>query len=232
MQDIETAIVDAILAGRMRPGARLGESELARLFNVSRTRVREAMMGLQSRKVVEVRARKGWYVVDPSPEEARFVFQARRVIESGLVAALAPPTREQCERLRAHLAAERAALDAGNQHLATCLMGDFHILLAQMFGNPMLAGILTDLTARTILISMLSQTAVETEASHDGHRRIVEALEAHDLARAARLMIEHIDEVEQGLDLAGPRADAAEELRRILTPAPPPPARVPEPLSR
>ncbi len=57
------------------PGARLGEGELASLFNVSRTLVREALMRLASRHIVEVRSRRGWFVVEPSSTEAKRVFE-------------------------------------------------------------------------------------------------------------------------------------------------------------
>ena len=53
-------------AQKLKPGERLGEQELADLFGVSRTLVREALMQLQARGFVEVRSRKGWYVVEPS----------------------------------------------------------------------------------------------------------------------------------------------------------------------
>lgn len=216
MADIESAIVDAILAGRVRPGARLGESDLAALYGVSRTRVREAMMRLQARGVVVVEARKGWFVAEPSPKEAAQVFQTRRILESGMAGALAPLSQAQRHRLHRHLEQERAALDGGDQRQATYLMGDFHIRLAEFLGNPVLERILRDLTARTILISMLSQTPAELEASHRGHRAIAEALAAGDTAAASRLMVEHIDEVEEGLALQRPPPDRLEALRRQL----------------
>ena len=47
---------------------------MAEVFGVSRTLVREAFMQLQARGFVEVRARLGWYVVEPSFEEAQETF--------------------------------------------------------------------------------------------------------------------------------------------------------------
>ncbi|MFB2605931.1 GntR family transcriptional regulator, partial [Rhizobium phaseoli] len=41
-KSIEATIVSGILSARIRPGTRLGENQLATLFGVSRTRVREA----------------------------------------------------------------------------------------------------------------------------------------------------------------------------------------------
>src|SRR5213592_4963221 len=83
--NIAERIVESILARKLRPGERLGEQELAELFAVSRTLVREALMQLQARGFVEVRTRKGWYVVEPSIEEARDAFAARRAVEGGML---------------------------------------------------------------------------------------------------------------------------------------------------
>jgi DNA-binding GntR family transcriptional regulator len=68
--EIAQRVVESILAQKLARGGRLGEQELADLFGVSRTLVREALMQLQARGFVEVRTRKGWYVVEPSFEPA------------------------------------------------------------------------------------------------------------------------------------------------------------------
>ena len=82
---ITQRIVEAVLAQRLAPGTRLGEQSLALLFDCSRTLVREALVRLAARGIVTVSARRGWYVVQPSHDEAREAFEARRVIETGLI---------------------------------------------------------------------------------------------------------------------------------------------------
>ena len=51
---ITQRVVESILAQKLAPGERLGEQELADVFGVSRTLVREALMQLQARGFVEV----------------------------------------------------------------------------------------------------------------------------------------------------------------------------------
>ena len=63
-------VIESILTRQIRPGERLGEQELADLFGVSRTLVREALIKLQARGFVAVRPRSGWYVAEPSFDEA------------------------------------------------------------------------------------------------------------------------------------------------------------------
>ncbi|MFW8643520.1 FCD domain-containing protein [Rhizobium beringeri] len=110
----------------------------------------------------------------------------------------------------------KSAMAAGDRQRLTYLMGDFHIRIAELSGNAIIVDILRDLTARTILISMLYQSEFHAAQSHDGHCRIFEAMQAGDFVRAAELSIEHLDEVEMGLDLTT-RPDPLSELRSSLS---------------
>ncbi|YCI06079.1 GntR family transcriptional regulator (plasmid) [Ensifer sp. D2-11] len=213
---IDEAVVSGILSARIRPGTRLSENEVASLFNVSRTRVREAMMRLEQRGVVKVSARRGWFVVEPSAEEAIGVYAARRVIEAGLLRGMDALTDSGREKLHAHLVEEKDAIAAGDRQRLTCLMGDFHIRIAELSGNAILVEILRDLTARTILISLLYQSEFHAVQSHLGHCRIVAAMEEGDFEKAAALSVEHPDEVETGLDLTR-RPDPLADLRYSLS---------------
>ncbi|MBS9479092.1 GntR family transcriptional regulator [Ancylobacter radicis] len=216
--NIEEAILSAILAGRIAPGTRLGEQKLADLFGVSRTRVREAMMRLETRGVVQVSARRGWYVVEPSAEEAREAFHTRRVIEVGLLQTVPHVPPNVLAALKEHVAMERAAIESGDIGSRACLLGDFHIHLADALGNRLLTEIIRDLTARTTLISMLYQPTEKAEESSHDHEDIVAAMEADDLTLAARLMGEHIAKVEAGLDLTA-KPDPLAGLRELLSPS-------------
>ena len=81
--EISNRIIEAVMAQKLAPGSRLGEQQLAMLFDCSRTIVREALTRLATRGIVTVSARRGWYVIEPSQDEAREAFEARRVIELG-----------------------------------------------------------------------------------------------------------------------------------------------------
>ena len=81
----------------------------------------------------------------------------------------------------------------------TTLLGDFHVRMAQLMGNEVLAHLLMDLLSRCALITLMYQSSGAAEHSHEEHRAIVEALEARDEALAQRLMDEHLLHVEQSL---------------------------------
>ena len=224
---IADQVVDAILAGRVAPGQRLGEQELADVFGVSRTLVREAMARLSARDMVEVSSRRGWFVVQPSREEAAAAFSARVAIETGMLAALERPLdKARLARLRGHYLAERAAIKAGEPGRRSWLLGDFHVCLAECVSGPLLADILRDLTARTTLVATLFQSTHDAALSCDEHVAIVAALERGDAAGGAALMRRHIDAVASALGSPAPQADPLDPLRRALQPDAAPPAGV------
>ena len=80
----EKVIVDrifsAVMEQRLAPRTKLAEATLCRTFGVGRMRVRRALLLLGSQGIVELHSNRGAYVACPSPEEAREVFEARRII--------------------------------------------------------------------------------------------------------------------------------------------------------
>jgi DNA-binding GntR family transcriptional regulator len=215
--EIADGIVDAILAGSLAPGQRLGEQSLADLFGVSRTLVREALARLSARGMVEVNARRGWFVVQPSREEADEAFHARIAIETGLLHSLdAAPPRAALKRLKQHVSAERAAIRAGEPGPRSYLLGDFHVCLADCLGGPLLADILRDLTARTTLVATLFQSRHDATQSCADHALIVAALEAGALPEARRLVREHIETVARHLGARNATPNPIDQLRKAL----------------
>lgn len=217
-QHIADRIVDAILARKLAPGARLGEQPLADLFGVSRTIVREALARLAARGMVEVNSRRGWFVVQPSLEDARDAFAARQVIETGLLqSAVGRIDGAALKRLQKHVTQERAAVRAADAGERSFLLGDFHVCLAECAGHATLAEILRDLTARTTLIATLYQSPHEAAVSCEEHAEIVAALARGDGALAVDLMRRHIEGVAAHLSPTAP-ADPLASLRQALSP--------------
>lgn len=216
--EIAHRIVEAILAQKLMPGTRLGEQALSMLFDCSRTLVREALMQLAARGIVQVSSRRGWFVVQPSATEAREAFEARRVIETGLIRLAPAMEKSTLKRLKQHIAQEKAALKEEDIGRRSYLLGDFHVCLAECLGNQLLADTLRDFTARTTLIAMLYQSTHDAVKSCQDHIEIVKALEAGDTALAERLMSEHIGQVQSGLRLQASPSDPLAELREALTP--------------
>lgn len=197
---IVESITAAIVERRLMPGTKLAEQKIADIFKVSRTIVRQALHQLGRDKLVTLEKARGARVAQPSAEEARQVFEVRRMLETALARRAATelsPTH--IASLRSHLQRERTAVQRTDVPGRTRLLADFHVTLAGMLGNDTLADILRDLLSRSSLISLMYQSAHSAEQSCTEHMAIVDALERRDARAAARLMGDHLDHVEFNL---------------------------------
>ena len=214
-QRIVESIVEAIVERRLMPGTKLAEAQIGSLFDVSRTVVRQALNQLSRDRLVTLEPARGAFVAQPGIDEARQVFEARQLIEAGVVRELCGRiTAQQVAELRAHLRDERAAVARTDISGRTRLLADFHVVLARMLGNEVLAQLLADLLSRSSLISLMYQSSHSAEHSQAEHEAIVDALERRDARAAARLMAQHLHSVEHNLRHDPRSTDLAKALRR------------------
>jgi DNA-binding GntR family transcriptional regulator len=219
---IALAIRAAVIEQRLAPGAKLSEDEIGAAFGVSRTIVRAALITLAKEGVVVTIPNRGAFVGSPDVQEALQVFQARRVIELALVREAAQRcTAEAAARLTAHLDAESDALARGDRPAAIRLSGDFHLEIARISGQQVLAPFLAGLISRTALVIALYGRSRVSACGNQEHRALAEALARHDGEEAARLMEHHLAHIEADLDLAPPLRPPP-DLRSALTGAAPP----------
>ena len=211
---IVDAITTAIVERRLMPGTKLVEQQIADIFEVSRTVVRQALNQLSRDRLVTLEPARGAFVATPSIDEARQVFQVRRLVEAGMVRQLAAQiTDRQVDQLRAHLRDERQAVVRSDVSGRTRLLADFHVVLARQLGNEVLAELIADLLSRSQLIALMYQSSHSAEHSQDEHVGIVDALARRDARTAARLMEQHIEAVERNLRLDPRTPDLASVLR-------------------
>ena len=202
-QRIVDAITTAIVERRLMPGTKLAEQKIADIFKVSRTLVRQALNQLSRDKLITLEPARGARVAEPSVDEARQVFEVRRLVEAAMVErAAAELDEDDIAELRTHLAAEQAAVLRTDVTGRTRLLADFHVVLARMLGNDVLAELMADLVSRSSLISLMYQSADSAGHSFDEHVAIVDALERRDARAAVRLMRAHLASVERNLRLA------------------------------
>ena len=202
---IVAALTRAIVEHRLQPGAKLTEQTLAGHFDVSRTLVRQALFQLSQRRLVTLEPARGAFVASPSAEEARQVFAVRRMLEVELTRAfVASATPAHIDALRDHVAREQAAVQRQDVEGRTELLGDFHVLMAELLGNHVLADVLQDLLARCAIATLMYQSSHAAHDSSAEHAALVECFAAGNVTRAVKLMREHLDHVEAGLKLDQP----------------------------
>lgn len=210
---IVDAITAAIVEHRLVPGTKLAEQPIADIFKVSRTLVRQALNQLSRDHLVTLEPARGAFVAQPGVQEARQVFEARAMIEAAMVRQLcASISAAQIDELRRHLRAEREAVARSDVTGRTRLLADFHVVLARLLGNDVLAQLLGELVSRCSLIALMYQSSHAAEHSQDEHVAIVDALERRDARAAVRLMESHLGNVERKLRLNPRVPDVAQAL--------------------
>jgi|DewCreStandDraft_5_1066085.scaffolds.fasta_scaffold01331_14 DNA-binding GntR family transcriptional regulator len=206
------ALKEAIVQGRLRPGDRLVESEVASTLGVSRTPVREAFRRLQQEGFLTMEPR-GARVTKLTKRDILEIYACRRVLE-GLAASLAARNRTE-EDLRAMA----EALDRAERAIASGLLDEavrwniaFHDHLIRAGGNLHLMRLMDSLRTyaiqyRTVALHLRPRPLSVVEE----HRRIYEAIVQGDALWAEDLMKMHIANdmrtVEEGLPEEEGRGD-------------------------
>ncbi len=191
------AIKHAILAGELKPGQSLVETELAQLLGVSKTPVREALKTLAGAGLVTMSPYRGATVRAIDPASAAAIYDLRLLVEPeavgravGCGAAEASPVQASWGDAHAALQASDAATDQAQRSLAN---REFHRALYLACGNSLLVKALDDLRDQTALVSALSwQQAPSWEQEAAQHRAILAAAQAGDADLATGLLREHI----------------------------------------
>lgn len=191
------ALSRVLLEGKLRPGTPLRERQLAEIFGLTRGAVRKLLLRLGHEGKLEMFTNRGAFVPRPTVADVREVYDARKAVESGLVAILAPRlTVPQLAHLRSQVHKERRAQRAGQRDESVKLAGGFHIELARTLGNGELADIVRRLISRTQMFVALFEPARESGCAPDEHETILEALASRDPGRAVAAMTDHLQLVQ------------------------------------
>jgi len=213
---IHRVISDALLSARIAPGSPLREVALAEVFGVSRERVRKVLQRLGAERLLELIPNRGAFAAAPTLDQAREVYEARRILEGGIVGFLAETLDAKTARaLAAHLKEEQAAVAAADRAASIRLSGEFHLLLARATGNALVQGELQHLVSRTSMLVALFEPARSMRCACEEHALILRALEAGDSGAAAKAMQQHLALIETRLRPAAetPAVDAVEVIR-------------------
>ena len=193
----ETSLREQIFSGRMLPGTRFTEAELAAHLGLSRTPVREAALRLQTSGLVTVRPRHGITIASISVEDMAHIYEvltALEIVAVGRVAARHPHAYGDLAQLQRAVGNMRYALSVRDMGTWASADEDFHRALVELSGNPELVTIFyryTDRVRRARLATMHHRPL--PTASLDCHAAVLEAIEAGDAATAQRLHGQHLN---------------------------------------
>lgn len=201
-EEVYGRIYAAIAAQELPPGTRLREDQMRQIFGVSRARIRKVFSRLAFEGLVVIEPNRGASVAKPSADEARENFAARRAIEAAIVRMVAEKFEPKHKAaLGKHIAKEAAAEARRDAPEMIRLSGEFHSLLAEMSGNRTLQKFLRELITRESLVILAYEKPGQPSCSNHEHQMILDALGKRDAGKAAKLMLQHLENVEKRLDL-------------------------------
>ncbi len=200
-QDAYFRLRKAILEGELLPNERLVELELARRFELGRAAVRTALARLEQEGLVESEPYRGARVRLVDEAEAVEILEARAALESLAVRYAARYiTPEEVASLERLLEAMHQRREAGDLLGVSELNSQFHQALLRISRHKTAARLIESLQAqnvrhqfRTVLLPGRAARSLEE------HRRILQAVAAHDEAGAAQAMLEHLTQVAEAL---------------------------------
>lgn len=214
-EEIVAKVKEMIADNRLKSGEKLpGERELAEVFQVSRSSVREALRSLETHGYLESRQGDGTYIarqpvdslVSPlasviltEKDGQMELFEMRRMIEPH-VAYLAAEraTPEEIDMMEEALELQEEEIAQGET--GTEIDKTFHYLMAKATKNKVfirIADSIMDLLAESR--DRYLQVEGRPEKSIARHRQLLEAIKEGNPERAAEIMREHLVDIENSL---------------------------------
>lgn len=189
-------IKQRLLTGDYMPGTFLSERQLAESLGMSKTPVKAALERLEAEGFITVSPQQGIVVRELSVREIADLYEIRAALESYTLRALAGRlTAGQVVRVRENLAAYAAQRDAGRLSDGVNLDAEFHQQFAEFLGNGEILRTTVRLRDKMQLVvtQVFRLSPARFGTSYDEHADIAEAVIGGDGARAAELVVRHLE---------------------------------------
>lgn len=200
-QIVYSAIRQAIVDKSLEPGSEVSEVGLARRLNVSKTPVREAVLRLRERQLIEQDENRVLRIVSPSAERINDAYEIRAALEAQAAALAAERIDgDELDELRqlAELTVETC------EHNNTFDFRRHDVTLHQRIAQASKNAPLTEMTINAIEVTDVLRTrdvpatAASRRCAHE-HVDLVNALAAKDSERARAIAMRHVSAVHKRL---------------------------------
>lgn len=192
-QQVLDGLRQAIIDGRLAPGARLIERELTEMMRVSRTVIREALRQLESEGLIAIIPNKGPVVRALTLAEAKDLYHIRAVLE-GLAARLFTEHADdaQVKRIGEALEVVVKAYAGGDAQQVLETKNRFYDVLFEGAGSETLSSMLGTLHARiwrwrALGLSHPERSAQRSKESVRNLRAMLAAIRKRDAGAAERI---------------------------------------------
>jgi DNA-binding GntR family transcriptional regulator len=191
------AVRESIYDGRLGPGARLVEADLAQQLGISRGPLREALHLLGKEGLVVTIPRHSKFVQNVDSRSVDEVYSLRKILEAYAVErVIAMAGKEGVNQLRQVLAEMREAAEAGNRELTARLDVAFHSKLYDLAQHSLLERAWYENIAGKlqIVFNATRNADLALKEPVQKHELIVKAIASRNVERAQALLARHIDD--------------------------------------
>lgn len=201
VSQIARALTDAIVDGRLSPGAKVSEAAIARELGVSRAPVREAARLLESQGLLVTSPGRGFFVRAHAPSEIDDLYDLRICIEkhAAVLAAerLTPESRAALRR-QLDVLHETAAINDPARQVEEDYR--FHRLICEISGNRRLLKLFDDLASELrIVIGLIGRLYDDPQQIARTHEPLLLAMESGDAAKIQAAIDYHLGDAWRGV---------------------------------
>jgi DNA-binding GntR family transcriptional regulator len=184
-----------IVQGLIPPGARLSERSVSRGLNVSRTPLREALLQLESERLVERTPSGAWQAARLAERDVRDIFEVRKQLEMVAVRlSIERASDAEVASLEEYLTESEHAHEALDIVAMTYANGGFHSAVYRSAHSSWLTTAMEPIRSQTIRIRFLIASQSAAPEYSEGHRQIYEALLRRNVRTAEAIVADHVDQ--------------------------------------
>lgn len=190
----------AILNRRIGPKTHLSEEQLAEVFNVSRTPVRQVLKRLQYEKIVEILPNKGAYIYEPSLKEIEEVFHIRTILElEGVRLACLNASNEKLKELEEFTYLEEELYRRHEYEKVLQVNNQVHLGIVETSGIDLLLSKCKELCNLSDIYLAYYDHVTESPFGPSEHREIIRAIMERDYPKAEKKFLDHFSNVKEHL---------------------------------
>ena len=193
-EQVRKAIVSEIASGKLKPGERIIQEQIAQVLGVSRQPVQQALLLLRNQGVLRDAAGRGLIVTSLDPQQVRHMYEIRAVIEGLAFRKAAENNPERAKKLGPALI-QNGRKSVKSRSLAQMIAADikFHDFVYSLSENPMIAPSMEVQWTNTQRV--MGEVLMRDETPRDiwnQHEALLEAVMAGDAMTAETMARHHI----------------------------------------
>lgn len=193
-QYVTRMLASNIINFNMKPGEKIVESELCKQFGISRTPIREAILELNQRKMIDIYPKQGTYVSYIDIDIIKDFIDLRRVLESELARfACSRLLPSDIDYLRENIAVWQYHMSTGNVSKMYACDKSFHKYIYEICNKHFWHEIIDMTSLHFDRAIILMSNSLNTNFLLTDHNELVNAFEKQDSEQAYTVSLRHLN---------------------------------------